>query len=141
MTGTNTMQSVAAAIQSAAQSIEVVKRESKVPRLLIAVIASALVLGPAAAIGQTLDTSSPKTTNEYKMAKDSCKTPGQAGREQCAKDLKALEEASRTRCGKLTDQAKRECVLEAFVDQHDRMIPGARVEKSEGAPSAGVQPR
>lgn len=109
-------------------------------RLLIGVIASALILGPAAAIGQTLDTTSPKTPDEYKMAKDPCKRPSQAGNEQCAKELKALEEASRTRCGKLADQAKRECVLEAFVDQHDRMA-GPRVEKSEGAPSAGVQPK
>ncbi len=109
-------------------------------RLLIAVVASVLVSGPAGVIAQTLDTRFPKTADEYKTAKDPCKTPSEAGKEQCAKDLKALDEASRTRCGKLADQAKRECVLEAFVDQHDRMA-GTRVEKSEAAPSAGVQPK
>jgi hypothetical protein len=110
-------------------------------RLLTVVIASGFALGLTAAIGQTLDTGPQKTAGEYKMAKDPCKRPSEAGREQCAKDAKATEESSRMRCEKLTDQAKRECVLEAFVQQHDRMIAAGRIEKSEGAPPGGPQPR
>jgi hypothetical protein len=110
-------------------------------RLLVVVMASILVFGPAAAMGQTLDTSAPKTPDEYKLARDPCKIPSAAGREQCAKDLKATEDTSRMRCGKLTDQAKRECVLQAFVEQHDRMIDGDRIEKSERSLSAGAPPK
>jgi hypothetical protein len=98
-------------------------------------------LGLTAAMGQTLDARPPKTLDEYKMAKDPCKSASDAGKERCANDLKATAESSRVRCGKLADQAKRECVLEAFVQQHDRMIAGDRIEQGEGAPSAGVQPR
>lgn len=110
-------------------------------RLLVALIAAVFVFGPAAGIGQTLDTSAPKTPDEYKLAKDPCKSPSVAGREQCEKDRKATADTSRMRCGKLADQAKRECVLQAFVEQHDRMIDGDRIEKSEGAPSAGALPK
>jgi hypothetical protein len=110
-------------------------------RLLSPVMASVLVLGLTAAMGQTLDTSPQKNSDEYKMAKDPCKNPSEAGKEQCAKELKATDESSRLRCGKLADQARRECVLEAFVQQHDRMNSGARIEKSAGAPSAGAQPK
>ena len=108
-------------------------------RLLSAVVASVLVLGLTAALGQTLDARPQKTPDEYKMAKDPCKSPSDAGKEQCANDLKATAESSRVRCGKMTDQAKRECVLEAFVQQHDRLIARDRIET--GAPTAGAQPR
>jgi hypothetical protein len=110
-------------------------------RLLVVLVAAGLVFGPAAGIGQSLDTSAPKTPDEYKLAKDPCRSASLAGREQCEKDRKAVEDMSRMRCGKLTDQAKRECVLQAFVDQHDRMIDGDRIQKSDGAPSAGVPPK
>jgi hypothetical protein len=93
-------------------------------RLLTAVIASGFAFGLTAAIGQTLETGPQKTSGEYKMAKDACKSPGQAGAEQCLNDAKATDEDSRMRCAKLKDQAKRECVLEAFVQQHDRMNAG-----------------
>jgi hypothetical protein len=87
-------------------------------------------------MAQALDTSAPKTADEYKLARDPCKSI-----EQCAKDLKVADDTARVRCGKLADQAKRECVLQAFVEQHDRMIAGDRIQKSEGAPSAGAQPK
>jgi hypothetical protein len=108
-------------------------------RLLSAAIAFGFAFGLTAATGQTLDMEAQKAPGEYKMAKDPCKNPSDAGREQCAKDAKATEESSRMRCGKLTDQARRECVLEAFVQQHDRMNAGDRIETR--APTAGVQPR
>ena len=92
-------------------------------------------------MAQALDTSALKTTDEYKLARDPCKSQSATGREQCAKDLKVADDTARVRCGKLADQAKRECVLQAFVEQHDRMIAGDRIQKSEGAPSAGAQPK
>jgi hypothetical protein len=92
-------------------------------------------------MGQALDAGAQKSLDEYKMAKDPCKSHSEAGKEQCAKDLKATDANSLLRCGKLADQARRECVLEAFVQQHDRMIAGDRIEKSEGVPPAGTQPR
>jgi hypothetical protein len=110
-------------------------------RLLTVVITFGFAFGLNAAIGQTLDTDPQKTSGEYKMAKDVCKSPGQAGGDQCLKNAKATDENSRLRCTKLTDQAKRECVLEAFVEQHDRMIGGGRIENSEVAPPSGSQPR
>jgi len=110
-------------------------------RLLVALIASVCVFGPTAAMAQALDTSAPKTADEYKLARDPCKSPSASGREQCAKDLKVTEDTSRMRCGKLADQAKRECVLQAFIEQHDRMIAGDRIEKSEGARPAGAPPK
>jgi hypothetical protein len=110
-------------------------------RLLVALIASVCVFGPTAAMAQALDTSAPKTADEYKLARDPCNSQSVPGREQCAKVLKAADDMLRMRCGKLADQAKRECVLQAFVEQHDRMIGGDRIEKSGGAPSAGAQPK
>ncbi len=110
-------------------------------RLLSIVIASGFVLGFTAAIGQTLDTEARKTAGEYRIEKDPCRNPSEADREQCARDAKATQESSRIRCEKLTDQAKRECVLEAFVRQHDRMIAGDGIEKSEGAPPNGSRAR
>jgi len=110
-------------------------------RLVIAVIASLLVLGLTAARGQSLDAGAQKSSSEYKVAKDPCKDPSEAGKVQCTKILQAAADSSRLRCGKLTDQAKRECVLEAFVQQHDRMISGARIDQGEGAPSTVVQPK
>ena len=107
-------------------------------RLLSAVMASVLVLGLTGAMGQALDTRLQKSSDEYKLAKDPCRSPSETGKQQCARDLKATDESSRLRCGKLADQARRECVLEAFVQQHDRMISG---EKSYSAPSASVQPK
>ncbi len=110
-------------------------------RLLTAVVASGFAFGLTAAIGQTLDSAPQKTSGEYKVAKDGCKSPGQAGGQQCLKDAKATDENSRMRCAKLTDQAKRECLLDAFVQQHDRMIAGGRMENSEAASPGGSQPR
>ncbi len=110
-------------------------------RLLTTLIASGFAFGLTAAIGQTLDTGPQKIPGEYKVTKDTCKSPGEAGRQQCPEDAKATEASSRMRCEKLADQAKRECVLEAFVQQHDRMIAGGRIEKSEAAPPGGPQPR
>jgi hypothetical protein len=89
-------------------------------RLLAAAIASAFAFGLTAAMGQSLDTGPQKTSGEYKVAKDACKDPGQAGGQQCLKDAKATDDNSRMRCAKLKDQAKRECVLDAFVEEHDR---------------------
>jgi hypothetical protein len=108
-----------------------------VSRLLTAAIAFGFAFGLTEAIGQTLDTSPQKTSGEYE--KDACKSPGQAGGEQCTKDAKARDESSRMQCAKLTDQAKRECVLEAFVQQHDRMIAGDRIENREAAAAGGSQ--
>jgi hypothetical protein len=102
-------------------------------RLLAAAIASAFAFGLTAAIGQDLDAGPQKTSGEYKVAKDACKSPRQASGQQCLKDAKATDENSRMRCAKLTDQAKRECVLEAFVQQHDRMIAGERIENNGGS--------
>jgi hypothetical protein len=93
-------------------------------RLLTAVIASGLVFGFTAAIGQTLDTGTPRS-GDYKTAKQTC-GPGQTGTQQCAKDAAAAPDIPRMQCEKLKDRAKRECVLEAFVQQHDRMIVGGR---------------
>lgn len=109
--------------------------------LLPAVIASGLVFGLTAATAQNLDAGPPKTSGEYKMAKETCKGPGEASGGQCANDAKATQDNSRMRCEKLKDQAKRECVLEAFIEQHERMMPGGGVEKSAGAPSGAPQPR
>jgi hypothetical protein len=50
-------------------------------RLLTAAIAFGFAFGLTEAIGQTLDTSPQKTSGEYNMAKDACKSPGQAGGE------------------------------------------------------------
>jgi hypothetical protein len=110
-------------------------------RLLTALIALGVTFGLTAAIGQTLDAGPPKTSGEYKMAKETCKGPGEVPGGQCAKDAQVAEDNSRMQCEKLKDQAKRECVLEAFVQQHDRLIPRDRVEKNGGAPSGGPQPR
>ena len=109
-------------------------------RLVRVVMASVLVMGLSPAMGQALDTSAQKSAGEYKMAKDPCKDPSEAGQQQCTRIFETSAE-SRLRCGKLADQAKRECVLEAFVQQHDRMISGARIEKSEGVPATGAQPK
>ena len=110
-------------------------------RLVRVVMASVLVLGLSPAMGQALDTSAQKSAGEYKMAKDPCKDPSEAGQEQCTRILETSAASSRLRCGKLADQAQRECVLEAFVQQHDRMISGARIEKSEGVPAIGALPK
>lgn len=117
------------------------KKEYDMFRLLPVVIASALVFGLTAATAQNLDAGPPKTSGEYKMAKEACKGPAEAPGGHCASDAKATETNSRMRCEKLKDQAQRECVLEAFVQQHDRLIAGDRVEKGGGAPSSGPQPR
>jgi hypothetical protein len=110
-------------------------------RCVRVVMAAVLVLGFGPAMGQALDTSAQKSAGEYKMAKDPCKDPSEAGRDLCTRILETSAESSRMRCGKLADQAKRECVLEAFVQQHDRMISEARIEKSEGVPATGAQPK
>lgn len=110
-------------------------------RLLSAVIAYGFAFGLTAAIGQTLDTSPSKTSGEYKTTKDICRSPGEADREQCAKDAKAKVETSRMRCEKLTDREKRDCVLEAFVQQHDDMIAGGGVEKRDSALPISPQPK
>ena len=110
-------------------------------RLLATIIASGFAFGLTAAIGQTLDTGPQKTSSAYKMTTKTCQSPGQAGKAQCLTDVKATEENSRIQCEKLTDQARRECVLEAFVQQHDRMIAEHQIEKSAGAPPGGPQPR
>jgi len=109
-------------------------------RLLTTLIAFGLTFGLTAAIGQTLDAGPAKTSGEYKIAKETCKGP-EAPQGQCAKEPKVAEDNSRMRCEKLKDQARRECILEAFVQGHDRMIAGDRVEKSGVAPSGGPQPR
>jgi hypothetical protein len=110
-------------------------------RVLTGLIASGLVFGLTATLGQTLGTGSAKTSGEYQMAKETCTGPGGVGAQPCVKDAKAAEDRSRMGCEKLKDQARRECVLEAFVLQHDRMIAGDRVEKGGGAPSGGPQPK
>ena len=110
-------------------------------RLVNLVMAWALVLGLSPAMGQALDTNAQKSAGEYKTAKDPCRDPSEAGQAQCTRMLETTAESLRLRCGKLADQAKRECVLEAFVQQHDRMISGARTEKSDGVPATGAQPK
>ena len=110
-------------------------------RLVKLIMASVLVLGLSPAMGQALDTNAQKSAGEYKTAKDPCKDPSEAGQEQCTRILETNTESLRLRCAKLADQAKRECVLEAFVQQHDRMISGARIEKSGGVPATGAQPK
>ena len=110
-------------------------------RLLTAVIAFGFAFGLNVAIGQTLESHSPRTSGEYKMTKESCKNPGEGAANQCLKVAKATEENPRARCEKLTGQDKRECILEAFVRQHDHMINGGQVENSEGALPGGSQPR
>jgi len=109
--------------------------------LLSALMAAVLGLALTNAMAQSLDTRAQKSSDVYKMAKDPCKSLSDAGMQQCARELKVAEESSRLRCGPLTDQAKRQCVLEAFVQQHDRIISGPRVENSEGAPLTGTQPK
>jgi len=114
---------------------------SRLVKLVMLVMAWALVLGLSPAMGQALDTNAQKSAGEYKTAKDPCKDPSEAGQEQCTRILETNTESLRLRCAKLADQAKRECVLEAFVQQHDRMISGARIEKSGGVPATGAQPK
>ena len=109
-------------------------------RLVKLVMFLVLILGLSPAMGQALDTNAQKNAGEYKMAKDPCKDASEAGRDQCTRIFETRAESS-LRCGKLADQAKRECVLEAFVEQHDRMISGARIEKSEGVPTTRAQPK
>jgi hypothetical protein len=104
-------------------------------------MACGLVFGLTAALGQTLGTGPPKTSGEYQMAKETCTGPGGIAAQQCAKDAKATGDSSRMGCEKLKDQARRECVLEAFVQQHDRMIAGDQVERGVGASSGGPQPK
>ena len=89
-------------------------------RLRSDVIAFGLVFAFTGAIGQTLDAGPPRS-DEYKAATQAC-GPGQAGTQQCAKDAAAAQDSMR--CEKLKDQAKRECMLEAFIQEHDRMIAG-----------------
>jgi hypothetical protein len=110
-------------------------------RFLTAVIASGFALGLNAAIGQSLESLPQRTSGEYKTAKENCKSPGEAAGNQCPKVAKAAEENPRIGCEKLKGQDKRECILEVFVSQHDRMINGGRSETSAGAPSGGPQPR
>ena len=99
-------------------------------------IASGLIFGFTAATGQSLDTA-PSGSGEYKVAKQAC-GPGQAGTQQCAKDPAAAPDNWRTGCENLKDQAKRECMLEAFVQHHDRMTGGGRIEV---APPSASQAR
>jgi len=92
-------------------------------RLRSDVIAFGLVFAFTGAIGQTLDAGPPRS-GEYKRGTQAC-GPGQRETQQCAKDAAAAQDNSlQVRCEKLKDQAQRECMLEAFIQQHDRMIAG-----------------
>jgi hypothetical protein len=110
-------------------------------RLLTAAIACGFAFGLPGAIGQTLDSGPTKTSGEYKTTKAICQNPGEAAREQCAKDAKAKVETLRMRCENLTDRERRDCVLDRFVQQHDDMIAGGRVEKRDSPPPIGPQPK
>ena len=114
-------------------------RESDMVRLLTAVVASGLVFGSTTAIGQSLDTA-PWKSGEYRVATQVCEA-GQAGTQRCAKDVAAAPDNSHMSCANLKDQAKRECILEAFVLQHDQMIGGGRIERSQVAPPSGSRAR
>ena len=91
-------------------------------RLQTAIAASGFLLAFTAAIGQNLDTG-PSKSDEYKGATQAC-GPGPARTQQCEKNATAAEDSWSMGCERLKDQAQRECVLEAFIQQHDRMIRG-----------------
>lgn len=110
-------------------------------RFLTAVIATGFAFGLNAALGQSLESHPQRASGEYKAAKESCKTPGEAAANQCPKAAKAAEENPRVRCERLKDQEQRECILETFVSQHDRMIDGRQIETTADAPSVRPQPR
>ena len=112
-----------------------------VSRFLTAVIATGFAFGLNVALGQSLEPRPQRASGEYKAAKEGCKTPGEAAANQCPKAAKAAEENPRVRCQKLKDQEQRECILEAFVSQHDRMINGGQIETTADAPSGRPQPR
>jgi hypothetical protein len=112
-----------------------------VSRFLTAVIASGFAFGLNAAVAQSLELHPQGTSGEHRAAKESCKTPGEAAGNQCPKAAKAAEENPRMRCEKLKDQAQRECILAAFVSQHDRMSNGGQIETTADAPSGRPQPR
>ena len=108
-------------------------------RLLSVAIASGLAFGLTAASAQTVESGAQKQAGDYKVLNDNCTGMGEAAREQCLKSSKSnLADAG---CEKLTDRDQRECILDIFVKQHDRITGPDHVPKSKVEASGGRQTR
>ena len=108
-------------------------------RLLSVTIASGLAFGLSAASAQTVGSGAQKQAGDYQVMNDNCTSMGEAGREQCLKSAKSTR--ADAGCEKLTDRDKRECMLNAFIKQHDRMTGIDQVPKSKVETSGGPQTR
>jgi hypothetical protein len=93
-------------------------------RLLRTLITFGFAIGLDAAIAQTVE---PRTeaSGEHKVTKEDCASMRGADRMRCLKAARTTVKESSGPCDKLTDRAKRECMLEEFIRQHDH-ISGAR---------------
>ena len=89
-------------------------------KLLTAAIAAASALALNAAIAERSDPVAPKAPGDYTVMKDNCTSRGGASRDQCLKGAKIPVTAPADPCAKLMDREKRECILEEFVQKHDR---------------------
>ena len=110
-------------------------------KLFAAVITFVFAFGLNAGIAQTLDPGGQKAPGDHKVMKKSCTSAGGATRDRCLEAAKATDEHSAIPCAKLTDRDQRECMLDAFVRQHDRLTGAGQTEKSQVAQPISLQAR
>ena len=89
-------------------------------KLLTAAIAAASALALNAAIAERSDPVALKAPGDYTVMKDNCTSQVGAGRDQCLKAAKISPAVPADPCAKLMDREKRECILDEFVQKHNK---------------------
>jgi len=126
-------------LEQTGETIWRLMKRTDMSRLLSIAIALGLAFGLSAASAQTVGSGAQKQAGDYQVMNDNCTSMGEAGREQCLKSSKSTR--ADAGCEKLTDRDKRECMLDAFLKQHDRITGADQVPKSKVDASGGRQTR
>ena len=111
---------------------------SRLPNVFIAF---GFAFGLNAAIAQTVEPGAQKAPGENKVMKDDCTGMVGAAREQCLKAARTTDKISAGPCGKLTDRAARDCILDEFIRKHDHISGDRQVGSTQSLEPAGPQPR
>ena len=93
-------------------------------RLLVAAIATSLVLGLSSGVAAAADAAAKTTPNEGRTMWESCARVGEPDRDLCMLNVAVRDSAAGRQCEELMGRAQRRCLLEFLEGK--RPAPGAK---------------